>query len=139
MRSRAWCYTINNDTIDDLIGTLDMPTRYICFGFEVGKQGTPHIQGFCYFSDAKTNTTMKKYMPRAHFEACRGSVDDNYTYTGKDEDFYEFGEKPEQGQIGKDRIEQIMNNPWIIFIYTNNIREHMTIYCRKIKRITKGI
>jgi len=36
LRSRAWCFTINNDTFDDLEKMLDMTFQYLVFGFETG-------------------------------------------------------------------------------------------------------
>ena len=37
-RSRAFVFTINNYTYDDMTSLLDIDFRYLCFGFEKGKQ-----------------------------------------------------------------------------------------------------
>jgi len=56
LRSRAWCFTINNDTFDDLEKMLDMTFQYLVFGFETGgKKKVCHIQGYVYFNNALYN------------------------------------------------------------------------------------
>ena len=50
MRSRNYCFTINNYSTEDLehlaCNVSDICNYLIC-GFEVGEKGTPHIQGYC--------------------------------------------------------------------------------------------
>lgn len=110
-RYRAWTFTINNETYDDLYGLVCVPFRYLCFGFETSKSGTPHIQGYIYMHEAKTLKRMKKHIPRAHLEASRGTAAQNQVYTSKDEDWYEIGEPPEQGKAKWDQIVDVMNDP----------------------------
>lgn len=97
-RCRGWCFTINNDTYEDLDLLLDMEFSYLVFGFEKGLKGTPHIQGYVYFENAKTQSAVKLIMPRAHLSGARGNADQNYDYCSKDGDFYEFGDRPECGK-----------------------------------------
>lgn len=74
-RSRAWCFTWNNYTIQDIqylvenIGTHC--TKYV-FQEERGiKDNTKHLQGVVYFKNPKMFTTIKKQLPKCHLEPCR--------------------------------------------------------------------
>jgi len=40
-RNRAWCFTINNYTFEEMDACINLPVEYKVFGFEVGKKGTP--------------------------------------------------------------------------------------------------
>ena len=110
-RSRGWIVVINNYDDYDIDCLLALTCRYMCFGFEVGKNGTPHIQGFVYMYNPKTLTSMKKKLPRAHLEAQKGSILSIQVYTSKDDDWYEFGDRPTQGKAKWEQIEDVMNDP----------------------------
>jgi len=47
LRSRAWCFTINNDTFDDLEKMLDMTFQYLVFGFETGAKESMSYTRLC--------------------------------------------------------------------------------------------
>lgn len=98
IRARSWCFTINNDTFDDLCNLLDIDFKYLVFGFEVGENGTPHIQGYVSFRNPKDRGGVSKLIPRAHLLIARGSPEQNYTYCTKSGDFYEFGKRPKPGE-----------------------------------------
>lgn len=99
IRSRGWCFTINNDTYDDMDAILDLNCDFLCFGFEEGdEEHTPHIQGYAYFSNARTFKSIKKSLKRAHLEPALGSAVQNRKYCSKEGDYYEFGKIPHQGQ-----------------------------------------
>lgn len=124
-RSRAWTFTINNDTVDDLVTLLDTTFRYCIFGFEQGKEGTHHMQGYIYFYNQKRLNEVKNHLPRAHLEVARGTPDQNYNYCSKEGDFYEFGDKPCQGTASWERIEDVMEDPASNFhLYTQYRRAH---------------
>jgi len=97
LRSRGWCFTINNDTYADIDEVLLLNCTYLVFGFEEGEEGTNHIQGYVHFANARTMLQVKAMLTRAHLEVARGSAHDNYKYCTKEGDFYEFGEIPIQG------------------------------------------
>lgn len=112
LRSRAWCFTINNDTYDDLMSLLDISFRYMCFGFEVGdEKHTPHIQGYIYFDSQKTRSAVSKLMPRANIRSSKGTIEDNQKYTSKKLDFYQFGDPPTQGRAHWHKIKEAIANP----------------------------
>lgn len=116
-RKRDYCFTINNYTDADLeeLHKLeeDSRVRYLIVGKEVGAEGTPHFQGYVYFHTQIAFTTVKKMLSRAHFEPCRGNVDQNVAYCSKEGDFYEKGEKPlnqkRKGELGKEYWEEQFN------------------------------
>jgi len=51
---------------------INLPVEYKVFGFEVGKKGTPHIQGYLYHNDRISMKQLKKSIPRAHLEKAKG-------------------------------------------------------------------
>lgn len=46
---------------------------------------TPHVQGYVEFKSAKRLSTLKKWLPRAHFEKAKGSAEDNIKYCSKED------------------------------------------------------
>lgn len=62
--------TLNNPTESDaaLIVKMRELCEYYVFGKEVGKDGTPHLQFMVCFKSRKTFATVKKLLPRAHWE-----------------------------------------------------------------------
>lgn len=95
MRSRSWCFTLNNYTAEDCENVSRISDgRYVVFGKEVGESGTPHLQGYVYFDNKKSLAQLKKCLPTAHFEIARGTFAQNYAYCTKDGNFEEYGKKP---------------------------------------------
>nr|WAE42872.1 MAG: replication associated protein [Cressdnaviricota sp.] len=98
-RNRNWIFVINNDKFDDLEAVIALPVRYCVFGFEKAPTtGTPHIQGYCQFKEAKTMSSVSKMLPRASLRAPDGTPQENRNYCMKPEskdspdDWYEYGE-----------------------------------------------
>lgn len=54
-KCRNWCFTLNNPTIDEIIEILDKNFKYCIFGFEIGKKGTEHLQGYIEYENQKKN------------------------------------------------------------------------------------
>lgn len=99
-RTREWCFTLNNWTQEeyDKLSVQDKQVRYMIFGKEQGDQGTPHLQGYVYFHNAKTFSQVKTYFgDRFHIENTRGSREENVAYCSKDEEYVEIGDLPHQG------------------------------------------
>lgn len=98
-RSRAWCFTINNyESRDAYKSAMADLAKYVVLGFETGDSGTDHIQGYIYFENARTFTSMKKLLPRAHLEVVKGTPEQASNYCKKDGDYWECGELPNQGK-----------------------------------------
>jgi len=100
-RHRAWCFTINNHTDDDvaMLHLVEAPSTYLVAGLEVGEEGTPHIQGYVYFQNARTFAAMKKMLPRAHLAPAKGTGVQNKAYCTKDGNILiEAGTVPIQGR-----------------------------------------
>jgi len=73
--------------------------KYFVIGFEVGEQGTSHLQGFLHFSNPKTLDTLRKYLKNNHIEQVKGTFKQATDYCKKDGDFIEWGDAPiEQGK-----------------------------------------
>ncbi len=72
-RARAWAFTLNNHTVEDICTfTQEKKTsEKYCFQEETGKDGTPHLQGTMVWSNAKSFAYVKKVNTRAHWEQCR--------------------------------------------------------------------
>lgn len=104
MPTLAYCATLNNYTPDE-VATLKNPKDFIQYfiaGHEVGEKGTPHLQIYFQLTKQIRMTTIKKWgrpWDRMHFEASRGSDEDNYAYCSKEGSFWEYGErKPMPGK-----------------------------------------
>lgn len=134
-RGRAFTFTINNDNFADLDILLKSSFRYLCFGFEVGKEGTPHIQGYIYLYSPKTIKSLSKnVLPRAHIEHSKGTAKDNAVYTSKEDDWYEFGERPQQGKMKWEQIEDVMNDPTMnphVYNQYNKMYRQLTLSKKK--------
>lgn len=96
LRSRGWCFTINNPTFDDLERVVDMSVDYMIFAFE--KVSTEHIQGYAYFRNQRHVKAIKKMLPRAHLEVQKGTKIEALIYCMKQGEYYEFGDRPHQGR-----------------------------------------
>lgn len=136
MNSRAWCFTINSWTTDDcgFVADMALSSRYVVCGFEKGvKAQRDHIQGYVYFDNAKTLSRMKKYLPRAHLEISKGTPKDNLIYCSKEGDVWIYGELPTQGVVSREKLEDVMNNPYDNFHLYNQYRRAYT----ELKRVEK--
>lgn len=99
-KSRNWFYTLNNPEDKDIKEHKEMKCSYHVFQKEVGKKGTPHLQGTIVFKNAKTFGGMKKLMPKAHLRPvknlCRAIAYCRKEKTRVDGP-WEIGEEPSQG------------------------------------------
>ena len=106
-RSRSWIFTINNPTQEPTLESSG--AAYITYGREVGANGTPHLQGFVQFTNAKTRNAVRTKLAGAHLEIRRGTITQAIEYCHKDGDTYEEGIRPldpvEKGNAEKVRWE----------------------------------
>lgn len=94
-RSRSFCFTLNNYTQHNspVFETLDC--RYLILGREVAPlTGTPHLQGYAYWSNPRSLRSVIAKVPGAHVEIARGTVAENRAYCSKGGDYTEYGEPP---------------------------------------------
>lgn len=95
---RAYAFTINNYTDEDVELVKNLNYSYIILGNEMGDEGTPHIQGFVYLKSPITFTSVKLKLPRAHIEITKGTPQQNIEYCSKQEILFQDGEPPAQGK-----------------------------------------
>ncbi len=91
-RKRGYCFTLNNPgkgEIDFLHDAYHCDQedliKYICYAREVGKEGTPHLQGYVEFSKAIGLVRVENLIgARYHLEARLGTVKQAIDYCRKD-------------------------------------------------------
>lgn len=103
-RFRHWVFTMNNwteDGLDKLKANLDIAkTQYWVLGKEVGKTGTPHIQGTVCFANARTLKQVSRIITKSYL-APAIDVTKSITYCKKEGDFEESGVMPKaKGDCG---------------------------------------
>jgi len=112
-RSRNWCFTLNNYVPEDVEALSEMfkeSATYAVIGKEVGKEGTPHLQGTVVWKNARTFKTTKASLGRAHVEETK-FLQESIEYCKKEGNFLEIGVRPmdakakgaKGGQKEKDR------------------------------------
>jgi len=88
-RGRAWCWTLNNPTEEEIASIKDLEVKYLIFGNEVGENGTPHLQGYVVFLNPVTLAQAKgRLSTRVHLEKPKGSAAQNIAYCSKDGDIF---------------------------------------------------
>lgn len=98
-RTRNWVFTINNFSNVEEEACQKLECSYIVVGTEVGASGTPHLQGYVEFANAKTMTAVKKLLGgRAHLEPRKGTPLQASDYCKKDGMFTERGNLSQQGK-----------------------------------------
>jgi len=99
--SAGWVYTFNNYSKSDirnikaLSAVRGNKVRYSVFGYEVGKNGTPHLQGYIHFETRKRFSTIKNLLgDTIHLESLAGTPQQASDYCKKDGNFWENGTLP---------------------------------------------
>lgn len=97
-RSKYWCFTLNNYTAEEKKSVEDAVSNnedisYVCFGMEVGANGTQHLQGYMEFKQRIRRGAVKRIsgFGRTHLETRQGTQSQAIEYCKKEGDFYEFG------------------------------------------------
>jgi len=103
-RVRSWCLTLNNPSEEELATLRGLnPRHFKCaiFAHEIGESGTPHIQGFMQFVNARTLTAVKKMISnRCHLEAALGTPYEAYNYCMKDDgEAILYGDEPAEVEL----------------------------------------
>jgi len=114
MATRHWCFTLNNWTSDedDALRQLGEDSiTYLVYGYEVGDNGTKHLQGYVVFAErCRLQTAKQRVSPRAHLEAKRGTPLQAADYCKKDGVYVEFGRLP-PGSKGVGRFDSFID--WV--------------------------
>jgi len=113
---RAYVFTWNNYTEEDeeyIQTTIKDTARYLLYGKETAPTtGTPHLQGYVYFHNAKHHRSVTKLFRNKWVKAARGTADDSFVYCRKEGTYYyEHGDRPMEtsearrkgGQANKER------------------------------------
>jgi hypothetical protein len=87
------CSFADRESVIDYFSKLDH-MNYVSLGWEVGDEGTPHIQGYIHFTSPKHFKTLVTYMGKNHIEKVYGTNQQAIDYTQEDSDFTEIGERP---------------------------------------------
>ncbi len=113
-RARAYCFTWNNppDTCDATCQSWfdEGIASYCCYQAEVGESGTPHLQGYIEFENARTLGGIKRALGvvSLHLEQRRGTQAQAIDYCKKagGERYTEFG-TPRPGQGARLDLESV--------------------------------
>lgn len=95
-QSKRWCFTINNYTEEE-VGSLHLwGAKYIIAGREKAPDtGTPHLQGYVIWHTNRRLSACKSVHSTAHWEVAKGTTEQNVAYCSKEDDYVEYGEKPD--------------------------------------------
>lgn len=107
-RKTGYAWTLNNYTPEEVLElqeiAMESRVQYMCFGYEVGEEGTPHLQGMIIFKNPMTTENARRQMPTrvAHFKWFTKPPFANFKYcTGDTKDktpneFWEHGKRPKK-------------------------------------------
>lgn len=97
-QSCAWVFTLNNFASVDAPRVFSDIAQWGIWQHEIGENGTPHLQGYLYFKGSRKLSTLRQYMPSAHFEIRRGTHEQAKAYSSKEDTRvdgpFEFGTEP---------------------------------------------
>lgn len=91
IQSRKFLGTLNNpqdwgydsDKVIRLLSEL-AGCRYIAIAEEIGAlEHTPHMHFFVVYKNPKAESTMRNVVPKAHWDPCRGTIEQNRDYVFK--------------------------------------------------------
>jgi len=119
VRSKRWCFTINNYTDASLVALDALECVYLVYGRETAPgTGTPHLQGFVIFANARRRSSLALLCP-GHWEPTTGPSVAAAVYCKKDGDFTERGTAP-VGQGKRTDLQAIMD--WLDEFIADNGR-----------------
>lgn len=88
-QSKYWCFTINNPGVSDVPTAWPLTTlshiQYMIWQYEIGEEGTEHIQGYLCLFKILRFSGIKKFNAKAHWETRGGSHFQCIAYCSKDD------------------------------------------------------
>jgi len=99
---RRFVFTFNNWTpieFAKIKTDFEDIAEWAIIGIETGESGTSHLQGACVLKKQTAFSTIKKILPKAHFEPMRGTPQDSIVYCSKEDPTpWIMGKTPEPGK-----------------------------------------
>nr|QTE03549.1 MAG: replication-associated protein [Phylloscopus fuscatus CRESS-DNA-virus sp.] len=139
-RARFWCFT-SYDVDTEPLATVRDKCEYIVWGREICPTTTrEHIQGFVAFRTRTKFSTVKRWIPGAHVEKCKGSPNQNADYCKKDGNFKEYGSLPKTAKgsnhfasaielAKQNRLHEVeQTHPGIYLRYKQTLESLLTIH-----------
>lgn len=100
-RIRGFVFTLNNyseDEVNVIKNFFMEKCNWGIFGYEVGENGTPHLQGALQRKNPITIKGLKKNLgSRCHIEVMHGTYEQSKVYCSKGGNIFEHGTCPKQG------------------------------------------
>lgn len=97
-KHRSYCLTINNWSPAILHSLKEEKYKYILIGSEHAPDtGTPHLQVYISYPNARSFNAIKGSFPTAHIEPAIAGPDKNKTYCSKENLIFEGGDPPAPG------------------------------------------
>lgn len=116
IESKSWCFTLNNYTDDEVSKINNIECEYVIYGYEVGENGTPHLQGTICFKKKKAFNSVKLLISdRCHLEKCN-ALDASIDYCKKEGNYIERGTKPLKKAGERNDIKEVTE-----YIKANNL------------------
>jgi len=134
-QGKHWCITLNNPDDGECLGWSVEEMQYLICGKEVGKEGTPHLQGYVQFKKKKKLSAVKKFWPRAHLELAKGKPDQNVTYCSKEHQWHDHGECL-KGQGSRSDLENVKKRIDEGCTISELRDEHYATYIRYQRQLT---
>ena len=109
VKARNFCVTWNNYPSHYMDVLHGLGTRYFVAGRE-GGSGTPHLQVYLQFENARSLTNMIYRLPSCHVEVAHGSPKQCIDYCKKEGSFEEWGTFP-RGTFPPSRSASVVSDP----------------------------
>lgn len=93
-RSKTWCFTDYNVDREPFNAHKDKLQYLVCGRETCPATGRIHIQGFVAFKIRTKLSTLRNWLPGAHFERAKGTPVEASEYCKKDGVYTEYGELP---------------------------------------------
>lgn len=85
--SKRWCFTLNNYTDEECSSIVPIIQEYCdksIVSYEIGEQGTPHLQGFLSFKEKKRPLSVFSFTNRISWRVAKGDDLSQVTYISKE-------------------------------------------------------